>query len=86
MPIKTRALCQLLIQRSHHLISDQLWQIVYKMESHYEARMSTAGAKSIQDIATTAKAETGSCESVERIATLYCIVSWTILFTPMAGQ
>lgn len=75
MPAKYRALCRILLQRTHGLLSDQMWQALCKMESHYEARMSKQGSKEIQDVALAAKSTTSSRESLECIANIYCIVS-----------
>lgn len=75
MPAKQRALCRILYQRKHGVISDEMWQSLLKMESHYEKRMSKAESKTIQDMAVAAKAMSGSEESVERISIIYCIVS-----------
>lgn len=87
MPAKYRALCRVLLRRKHGVISDQMWQALHKMESHYETRMAKAAeAKKIQGEVTGAKAMTNSEEDVECISRIYCIVSLSssILFTPRA--
>lgn len=72
---KIRALYRILLQKIHGLLPDHMWQAMQRMESHYETRMSGPGASAVPDIATEAKARTGSCESVESISKLYCVVS-----------
>lgn len=86
MPAKHRALCRILIQRKHGVISDPMWQALLKMESHYERRMSEAESKTIRDVAVRAKAMSDSEEDVECISNIYCIVSQPNLYCHEALQ
>lgn len=72
---KHRALCRILLQKKHGQISDQMWQALHKLESHYEKRVAKPQARTINDVTMRAKIITNSEEDGDCISKIFCIVS-----------